>query len=118
MRRYTGKCVIFLGIEQRLRKEEMEEQFSREVTKGWRFAADGARITDDNAGTEECKHTSEGVFVAVDSNLVVVVGAEEGATDSTQETRGRITQAWVNVRGGLRVSSVFLDEPPGEKFHR
>ena len=43
----------------------MKEQFNREAKEGWRFAADAARITDENAGTEECKHTSGGVFVAV-----------------------------------------------------
>ena len=34
------------GIEHRLRKEEMEEQFNKEAMEGWRFAADAARITD------------------------------------------------------------------------
>ena len=28
MKRYKGKCDIFFGIEHRLRKEEMEEQFN------------------------------------------------------------------------------------------
>ena len=45
MRRYKGKCDIFFGIEHRLRKEEMEEQFNKEAKAGWRFAADAARIT-------------------------------------------------------------------------
>ena len=31
------------------------------------FAADAARITDENAGSEDRKHTLGGVFVAVDS---------------------------------------------------
>ena len=31
LRRYTGKCDIFFGLEHRLRKEEMEEQFNREI---------------------------------------------------------------------------------------
>ena len=30
MRRYTGKCDIFLEIEHRLRMEKIEEQFNRE----------------------------------------------------------------------------------------
>ena len=47
----------------------MEEQFNKKAKEGWRFAADAARITDENAGTEDRKHTSGGVFVAVDSNL-------------------------------------------------
>ena len=57
----------------------MEEQFNREAKEGWRFAADAARITDETAGSEDRKHTSGGVFVAVDSNLQAVVGVKEGA---------------------------------------
>ena len=38
MRRYKGKCDIFLGIEHRLRKDEMEEQFNKEAKDGWTFA--------------------------------------------------------------------------------
>ena len=74
MRRYKGKCDIFFAIEHRLRKEEMEEQFNREAKEGWRLAADAARITDERAGSEDQKHTSRRVFVAVDSNLGADVG--------------------------------------------
>ena len=38
-----------------------------------RFAADAARITDGRASSEDRKHTSGGVFMAVDSDL----GAEQ-----------------------------------------
>ena len=48
-----GECDIFFGIEHRLRKEEMEEQFSREAKVGWRFAADAARVIDDRASFED-----------------------------------------------------------------
>ena len=72
------------------------------------FAADAARITDGTAGSEDRKHTSGGVFVAVDSNLGAVVGEEEGAIDSIPGNEGRIAQAWVNVREGLRVFSVYF----------
>ena len=34
MRRYKGKCDIFFGIEHRLRKVEMEEQFNKEAKEG------------------------------------------------------------------------------------
>ena len=91
--RDKGKCDIFFGIEHRLWKEDMEEQFNKEAREGWRCAADAARITDENAGTEDRKHTSGGVFVAVDSNLWAVVGAEEGAIDSIPGNEGRIAQA-------------------------
>ena len=53
------KCDIFFWIEHRLRKEEMEEQFNKEAKEGWRFAADAASITDERAGSEDRKHTSE-----------------------------------------------------------
>ena len=37
MRRYKGTFDVFFGIEHRLRKEDMEEQFNREAKEGWRF---------------------------------------------------------------------------------
>ena len=86
----------------------MEEQFNREAKEGCRCAADAARITDERASSEDRKHTSGGVFIAVDSNLGAVVGAEEGTTDSISGNEGRIAQAWVNVRGGLRVFLVYF----------
>ena len=64
-----GKFDIFFGIEHRLWKEEMQEQFNKEAKEGWRFGADAARITNQRAGNEDCKHTPGGVFVAVGSNL-------------------------------------------------
>ena len=66
--------------------------------EGWRFAASAARITEGAAGDEDRKHTSGGVFVAIDSNVGAVVGAEEGAIESIPGNEGRIAQAWVNVR--------------------
>ena len=85
----------------------MEEQFFKEAKEGWRFAADAAIITDERAGSEHRKHTSGGVFIAVDSNLGAVVGAE-GAIGSIPGNDGRIAQAWVNVTGGLGCFSVYL----------
>ena len=46
--------------------------------------------------------------MAVDSNLGAVVGAEEEAIESIPGNEGRIAQAWVNVRGGLRIFSVYF----------
>ena len=64
----------------------MEEQFNREAQEGWRLAADAARITDGRASSERIeRHTSGGVFVALDSNLGAVVGAEEGAIESQSQ---------------------------------
>ena len=93
----------------------MKEQFNREAKEGWRFAADAARITDERASSEDRKHTSGGVLVAVDSNIGAIVGAEEGAIHSISGNEGRIAQAWVNVRGGLRFFSVFFWHSAGRK---
>ena len=58
---------------------------------------------------EDRKHTSGGVLVAIDSNLGAVVGAEEeGAVESIPGNEGRVAQAWVNERGGLRIFSVHF----------
>ena len=84
MRIYKGKCDIFFGIEHRLMRKEMVEQFNKAAKEGWRFAADAARITDEGAGSEDQTQTSGGVFVAVDSNLGAVVAEKEGV--------------WVHVR--------------------
>ena len=63
MRRYRCTFDIFFGIEHRLRKEEMEEQFNKEAKEGWRFAADAARITDERAGIEDQKRTHQEVLL-------------------------------------------------------
>ena len=94
MRRYKSKCDIFNGIEHRLTKGDMEEQFNKEVKEGWRFAADAARIKDERAGSEDQTHTSGGICVAIDSNLRAVVGAEEGAIESIPGSERRIALAW------------------------
>ena len=86
----------------------MEEPFNKEAKQGCRFAADAARITDENASSEHRKQTLGGVFVAVDSNLGAVIGKEEGAVESIPGNEGRIAQEWANVRGGLRFFSVYF----------
>ena len=79
----------------------MRSSSTKEAKEGWRFAADAARITDERASIEEMKHTSGAVFVAFDSNVEAVVGEKQGAATSTSGNEE--TQAWVNVRGGVRV---------------
>ena len=85
LRRYKGTSDIFLGVEHRMRKEAMEEQFNFEAKQSWRFAGR--------------------VFVAVDSNLGAVIGKEERTVMSNE---GLIAQAWVHVRGGMRVFAVYF----------
>ena len=61
---------MYLRHENRMRKEEMEEQFNKEAKQGWRSAADAARITDETTGSKDRKHTSGGLSVAVDSRSI------------------------------------------------
>ena len=53
MRRYQG-------IEHRLKKEEMEEEFNKEAKEGWRFAASAARITEETTRDAE-KRSQHGI---------------------------------------------------------
>ena len=78
------------------------------MKQGRRFAADTARIADENARGGDCKHTSGEGFVATDSDLGGVVDTEEGAVTSILGNEGRIAQAWENVRRGLRVFCVVF----------
>ena len=57
------------------------------VNEGWRLATDAARITDENADTEDRKHTSGGVFVVVDSRLGAVVGQMRKRLNQSQATK-------------------------------
>ena len=43
----------------------MEGQFNEEAMEGWRFAANATGIADETKGSEDRKHTSGGVFMAV-----------------------------------------------------
>ena len=85
--RIQRKMRHVLGVEHRLRKEEMEEQFDREAKEGCRLATDAARISDGGVSSDDRKHTSGGVFVAVDRNSGI-------------NPR--------NVRGGVRIFAVFF----------
>ena len=108
MMRYKESFDNFFGMEHRMRKEEMEEQFNKETKQGWRFAANAARIIDDNAGSKDCNYTSGAVSVAIHIELGAVVDKEEGAARSTPGNEGRIAQAWVSVRGGMWVFAVYF----------
>ena len=81
---------IFFGVEHKMSKEEMEEQFTKEAKQGWRFAADTAIITDENASSEDRKNTSVGVFVVVNSNLGAGIGKEEEQLRQSQTTRDEL----------------------------
>ena len=71
-RKYMRRCWctldIFLGIEHRMKREEMEEQLNKKSSKdgGVPLTRQGSPTS---TGSEDCKHTSRGVFVAIDSIL-------------------------------------------------
>ena len=60
-------------IENKLRREEIEETFNKVAKHGWRVAADAAIFTDENAGSVDCKHTSGRVSLAIESGFGVLV---------------------------------------------
>ena len=68
MRWYKGTLNIFLKIEHRKRKEELEKQFNKQTKQESRFATYAATITDENASSEDCNHPSRVVFVATPRN--------------------------------------------------
>ena len=80
----------------------MEEQFNKEAKEGWRCAGDASRTTDESASNEDQKHTSGGVFVAVDSWEQLLERKKEQLSPS-QKNEGGIAQVWVNVRGCVRM---------------
>ena len=99
----VGTFDMHFGIEQRTRRVEMEEHFIKESKKVWKFAADAARITDESIGSEDRKHTTTDVFVAIDRSLGALIDKENGSVRSIPGNERRIAQSWVNVRGGIRV---------------
>ena len=105
---YKGTFESFFGVEHRMVKEDMLEQFNKEAKQGWRLAVDAARVTDEKASSEDREHTSGGLFVGIDSNLGAVVGNAEGSVTWTPGNEGILDQAWVNARGGMRVLSVYF----------
>ena len=97
-KKYKGTFDIFFGIEHKMRKEETWEQFNKEAMQGWRFAADGARITDEKACSENRKHTSGGVFVAIDSNRRAVIGKEQEQSRGSQEMKEELSPVTAVVK--------------------
>ena len=66
------------------------------------------------AGSEDEKHTSGGVFVATDigKGLGAVIDKAR-AVKSIPGNEARIAQAWIDVRGCLRVFDVYTWYPQG-----
>ena len=88
MRRHTGTFDFFFGPEHRMKKEEMEEQFKKAAKPGWSFAADAARITDENASSEDRKHTSgEGFLLLSTVTLEQFLGKKKEQLSPSQATK-------------------------------
>ena len=64
-----------LGVQRKSTCKDTKESVISSVGQ----STDAARITEERAGSEDRKHTSRGVFVAIDSNLGAVIGKEVGA---------------------------------------
>ena len=84
----------------------IEDTFNKDAGQGWRNAADAARVTDERADREDEKHTSGGVFAAIDK-LGAVIDKEEGAVKSIPSDEGSIAPARIDVTGCLRVFPVY-----------
>ena len=86
-----GTFDIFSGIEHRMRKEELEEQFNKEAKQGWRSAADAARMTDETARSEDRKHTSgEGVVGQSAAILEQLLAKKKVRKRGFQETKEQL----------------------------
>ena len=107
MRTCKGTFDIFSGIVHRMRKEEMEEQFNRETKQGWRFAADAARNTNDNASSELQAHV--GSRLCGQSAVIWEQSSirKKELLCPSLGNEGR-AEAWVNVRRGLQVFEVYF----------
>ena len=46
-----------------MKKAEMDDQFNNEAKKGWRYAADAPRFTDENAGILKTASTRQEEFL-------------------------------------------------------
>ena len=85
----SGKWLfLLLMMEQNWLSVSAQQKDHKEAKQSWRFAADAARFTDGRANSEDRKHPSGGVLVAVDQAV----------------NEERIAQSRVNVRGSLCVS--------------
>ena len=73
------------------RREETEEKFNKEAKQGWRTSADAVRITGENAGNAEGKHTS-GRSLGVKRQWLCVVDKRQGAVVSIPGNEGRIAR--------------------------
>ena len=88
---------LLLMMEQNWLSVSAQQKDHKEAKQIWRFAADAARFTDGRANSEDRKHPSGGVFVAVDQAV----------------NEKRIAQSRVNVRGSLCVFSVYFRHSEG-----
>ena len=54
------ECTVFLGIEHKMKNEELEEKFNKQdKKKGWMCPPDAARIAKEGTGQDDQKHTRQ-----------------------------------------------------------
>ena len=85
-----------------MKGEEAEKQFNKLAKSNLKIAVDEARDTEESKGEENTKHTSGGVFIAIDGARSSVVHKEEGAMRAIPCNGGRLLQAWITVKAGLQ----------------
>ena len=93
---------IFFGTEHRMRKEEMVEQFNKETKEGWSFAADAAKITDENQAARIASRRREATVIWVQSST-----RKMDLLRPSLGMKGGIAQSLANVRGGVRVFAMY-----------
>ena len=97
---------IFVGVEHRLRREKLQDNFNKLCRKGYTVAADAARSTSE--GQETTLHTSEGVFVADATHLASVVDAKGRKVEQLECNEGRVEEMWIKCREGIHILIVYL----------
>ena len=102
----STEVLFFVLVHRMSRERRWRGSSSNNPSKG---GADAARITDENAGSEDRKQTSGGVFVAIDSNVGAVIDTKK-VVMSIPGSERRIAQAWVTVCMFLRcISGTWKD---------
>ena len=86
---------VFVGVEQRLRCEELHESFNRLGQKSCKVAADEASSTSEG---QTALHTSGGVLVAAAHHLVPVVDASGGKVEGLEGDEGRAADMWIKCQ--------------------
>ena len=105
MGRDKGHHDLFVGIEHRLRGDELIEMLNK-ASKRYKIAADDVRAIKDNedVGME----ISGGVFVDVANRMTSAALVDGVEFDSLEVNEDRIAEAWVKCHQGMHVFTVYF----------